>query len=543
MSFIKIFTFGLATIAAIYAYPSIPVLKSSSVDIEYSEDGNAPENLSIINEPRYQLYNTHAHNIKLMSDCDTLNLTLKELESQKFNFITAQGDTTLVEIFRDDANSYEYPSQEMRKKNPNGKFGKDQAIFDISALMHAISQIHPDIYYACPQIKLVTATKAVLDNLPDSVSRIDIYNAAAPLVAMIGDGHTHLSFPYNDLLTEELYRMPVLFYVQQDGTLQCRMSPNDIIPYKSRILSINGHKPEDIINSMLPYESGERKHFRIMRIQTDFPALFQLLYGADSYDIEYIDPVTNQVTTTTIKAMQWGDLCKRWISHETKNQVVSDDYSYTVDSINNVAIMDFRSFTDTEKMSAFADSMFTELREKNIGNLIIDIRNNGGGNSAVGDTLLRYIAPVPFRQFDRVIIKTSNLLNKIEDADDLPGVYLFENTDDVIAPRTEEEKHYNGKIYLLTSNFTFSSAADFSWVFKEIGTGTVIGEETGGMNVCFGDITMYEMPLSGLTCSISYKRFWHFNADENDIHGTLPDIEVPAQDALEKTLQLIKTGK
>ena len=63
------------------------------------------------------------------------------------------------------------------------------------------------------------------------------------------------------------------------------------------------------------------------------------------------------------------------------------------------------------------------------------------------------------------------------------------------------------------------------------------------MNVCFGDITMYEMPLSGLRCSISYKRFWQFNADENDIHGTLPDIEVPAQDALEKTLQLIKTGK
>ena len=40
-------------------------------------------------------------------------------------------------------------------------------------------------------------------------------------------------------------------------------------------------------------------------------------------------------------------------------------------------------------MKMFADSMFVTLREKGIKNLIIDLRNNGGGNSMVGDVLFR----------------------------------------------------------------------------------------------------------------------------------------------------------
>ncbi len=70
--------------------------------------------------------------------------------------------------------------------------------------------------------------------------------------------------------------------------------------------------------------------------------------------------------------------------------------------------------------------------------------------------------------------------------------------------------------------------------------GQVVGEETGGMNVCYGDILYYRLPVSRMICSISYKRFWQMHADESDIHGTVPDVVVPAADALDKTLQIIK---
>ncbi|MBD5318511.1 MAG: hypothetical protein HDR85_02090 [Bacteroides sp.] len=60
------------------------------------------------------------------------------------------------------------------------------------------------------------------------------------------------------------------------------------------------------------------------------------------------------------------------------------------------------------------------------------------------------------------------------------------------------------------------------------------------MNVCYGDILMYRLPVSNLSTSISFKRFWELRADENDIHGTLPDVTVPSADALDRAMELIK---
>lgn len=111
---------------------------------------------------------------------------------------------------------------------------------------------------------------------------------------------------------------------------------------------------------------------------------------------------------------------------------------------------------------------------------------------------------------------------------------------DLIKPIAPEDGHYAGNVYLLTSGKTFSAAASFAWTFAECNIGTIIGEETGGMSVCYGDKLWYHLPVSDLECGISFKRFWYLNADEDDIHGAMPDIAVPASMALDKALSLIK---
>lgn len=46
------------------------------------------------------------------------------------------------------------------------------------------------------------------------------------------------------------------------------------------------------------------------------------------------------------------------------------------------------------------------------------------------------------------------------------------------------------------------------------------------------------MPNSGLIASVSLKKFWQYNADENHIYGTIPDYCVPREKALSKALEL-----
>ncbi len=215
-------------------------------------------------------------------------------------------------------------------------------------------------------------------------------------------------------------------------------------------------------------------------------------------------------------------------------------YSFRINDDNTVAIMDFNSFSNPDRMGQFADSMFTTLRNNNIKKLIIDVRNNSGGNSEVGDTLLKYISPRPFAQMGKVLIRISERTKQITGITEAPsGWYFFDEPDEnrMIKPMSAEQGRYDGQVYLLTSHYTFSSASSFSWTFKQFGMGTIIGEETGGMNVHFGDILRYTLPYSKLRCYISYKRFWLYGADEANIHGTLPDIKVPAEEALDAALK------
>ena len=89
------------------------------------------------------------------------------------------------------------------------------------------------------------------------------------------------------------------------------------------------------------------------------------------------------------------------------------------------------------------------------------------------------------------------------------------------------------------SHYTFSSASDFSWAFKYFKVGTVIGEETGGMAVCFGDIITPKLPNSKLFYSISWKKFYNYGATDDNVHGTLPDYYIEAEKALDFTIDLI----
>lgn len=490
-------------------------------------------------ELKPDILETTASSIAFISDKDSIVIdNLKDWESFDFVILTNKGDSAEVRVTRKAVNPFENPNPELLKIAPSGKLSKQQAIFDIDGLIYGLSQVHPDIFSVCKQEDLLRAVNKAKESLPDSVSLIQLYRVAAPIVSMIGDGHTSLEFPYDDFFTSELKRLPLFVNVLPDSSIICNSSLDSIIKRGDKILSINGKSADNMIDDMLPFVSGEKPHYKLSGVNSSFQALFNMLYPSDNYDIIYQPKESEEILSVSFPAITFDEIKKR--CPRTSNGGNYDDYSYTIDRINNVAIMDFRHFYDAERMEHFADSMFRELSDRNINNLIIDIRNNGGGNSRVGDVLLRYISPEPYVQMDKALIRITPLTAKLMGSQESPMFTLWEaDSTDYIQPRSKEDGHYNGNVYLLTSNQTFSSAASFAWAFKECKMGKVIGEETGGMNVSYGDILPYSLPISKLTTYIPFKRFWQLRADENDIHGTLPDINVPSSEALTKALEII----
>jgi C-terminal processing protease CtpA/Prc len=235
-----------------------------------------------------------------------------------------------------------------------------------------------------------------------------------------------------------------------------------------------------------------------------------------------------------------------------KNSVVSSvPYTFRTLPDKNIGIIEFNQFTDLNKFKAFLDSAFQVLQKENIENLIIDIRKNGGGNSSLGDELFQYISPAPFAQFGKMIMKYSDVQKRFyktsynQDITNPNGfkIYNNKNTELKLIKLRKNPLRYKNNVFLLISHYTFSSAASFSWAFKYFKMGTVIGEESGGMAVCFGDVIFLNLPNTGLRYGCSHKKFYMYGADDNNIHGTLPDYTVEAEKALDFTIDLIRKKK
>ena len=75
---------------------------------------------------------------------------------------------------------------------------------------------------------------------------------------------------------------------------------------------------------------------------------------------------------------------------------------------------------------------------------------------------------------------------------------------DEITPNKPVDNAFDGRVYVLTSQYTFSSAMNFATVIQDNGIGKVIGEIPGNMPTAYGDKLGFQLPESKLVLSVSY---------------------------------------
>lgn len=192
-----------------------------------------------------------------------------------------------------------------------------------------------------------------------------------------------------------------------------------------------------------------------------------------------------------------------------------------------VALLEFNSFEDRKGFQAFLESSFHQLQEKKIQNLIIDIRKNGGGDSNLGDDLLKYISPVPFTQYGKILVKISKEVKQQYNYAEVENTIL-ENSlvaDKLKKPHPDSAR-FGGNVYVLTSNFSFSSATDLAWYIKHYNIGKLVGEETGQWGVNFGELISFKLPTTKLSVRVAHKKFYCIGATDKSLHGVIPHYTV-----------------
>jgi len=177
-----------------------------------------------------------------------------------------------------------------------------------------------------------------------------------------------------------------------------------------------------------------------------------------------------------------------------------------------IAQVTINSFGDNAVVSGF-DSLFAALDSSEA--LIIDLRDNGGGNSGVGYALLGYLTDQSFA----IVRCGSRDYRPLRRAQGFIWGWREEAPETWPASRA---RNYLKPAVVLTSPRTGSAAEDFCAAFRNIGRGKLVGEATAGST---GQPLIISLPGGG-NATVCTAGCTFPDGEEFVGIGIQPDIEV-----------------
>ena len=176
----------------------------------------------------------------------------------------------------------------------------------------------------------------------------------------------------------------------------------------------------------------------------------------------------------------------------------------------NLGYIEFLNFADEE---LGADTVAATMNFVNgTDALIIDMRQNGGGNPAMVALVCSYLFGAEPVHLNDLYWREGNRTDEFWTRKELAG-----------------KRYLNKDVYVLTSKRTFSGAEEFTYNLKNLKRATIIGETTGGGAHPGGFSRISEhfgmFVPSGRAISPITKTNWEGT-------GVTPDISVPADQAL-----------
>jgi hypothetical protein len=434
-----------------------------------------------------------------------------------------------------------------------GKFGKifspEDLRSDLSFLFTTLEEVHPNIYAYAPKGEIDSLRGQIERGLSTPMTRIEFYSRVAPLVARLGDGHTSVIPPWEEF---DHYRsrqgLLFPFRIACDTTacftIARNYSGDSTLTIGDRLLAINGLSMDSLGAAFLEGFSGERTAFRRQSMARSFPMLLWFHHIGPPYDLVLRQHASNSAIARTMDGATDMDIL-RVDSLLARHKVTHPPYraERLEDSIMYV---DFRSMVNPVEFEAFLSGTFEDIRARPVKGLIVDLRNNGGGNSELGNMLLSFLTDSAYRLAERKEWRMSAQYKSFmrefipwwirwfpftwvsADARRFLGAEdgaIVVDTFAVERPGSNVLR-YRGRTCFLIGPRTFSSAMMLANAVGDFDLATLIGEETGGIPTAYGEVYPFDLPNTKLLVNVSSALFVRSNGDRDDRRGILPDIEV-----------------
>jgi C-terminal processing protease CtpA/Prc len=199
---------------------------------------------------------------------------------------------------------------------------------------------------------------------------------------------------------------------------------------------------------------------------------------------------------------------------------------------------------DPREFSAFIDRAFTSFAPAGATALLIDLRDNAGGDNSFSDLMLNWFATRPYRFASRFQIKVSEaaiaanrkrleLAGNDPDATSakLAAAYsgrrpgeLFDFDIPLAQPR--RAGRFAGKVFVLINRHSYSNTVMVAATVQDYGFATVLGEETSDLATTYG--AMEELVLSRTGVKVGFPKARIVRpSGALEARGVIPDIAIP----------------
>ena len=413
------------------------------------------------------------------------------------------------------------------------KLTKKQVLSDLKFLYESLEEAHYDMYVYTPRetidsiyLKLSSSVKK------DSLSLLETTNLLQRMSSAVNNGHTEIFFPIQSYLTYAegggtIFPLEIAF--ENDRAL-IRKNWSDIPALEpgTEIISIDEMNISELLEKIYPQVSAERPYFKNAKIEFfSFPRMYWQVFGEkESFNVEArIEGKIKKYEVQAVKVFEGYEGRRTEVLNASMQLKFLDGAAYL--NPGNL-------FGDEDKYRKFIDSSFAAIQESKASYLIIDLRNNQGGDDSFGDYMVSYIADQPFKWSSSFTLKTSSFLkDNIRKTRDTTSAFwasaLTHEDGEIYAYEFEPfqpqpaEKRFEGKVYVLVNRQSHSQSTVTASQIQDYGFATIVGEETGEFPTLYASVFKFQLPETGIEVQVSKGYMVRVNGSTEE-RGVIPDI-------------------
>lgn len=372
------------------------------------------------------------------------------------------------------------------KKTQEQMSEQNQWAADLDFLAKELPARHKNLYFKITPERFQADVAALKARIP-KLSRLQFLTDLARLVASIGDSHTSFTVMPQKAFPLKLYWFKEGICVT-DTTLEYAELLN------GRLESVDGHPIEEVARAfagVIPHDNEAQVKDFVPRFLASSEHLLGLglISNPDEATVSVRTPGgktaevrMRSLPLSAIRTVSWAapaaDPSRLPLYRQTANSAYESVYLPESQTLY-FAYNSCRDLPD-RPFAAFAAGLWDTIRKNRVERLVIDLRNNGGGDSSILDPFIEELAAV-------------------------------------------KEINEKGRLFVIIGRRTFSSAILNALDLKKKTAAVFYGEPTGGKPNHYGEIKTLTLPYLKLKVSYSTK---YFQFVEGDDPSMIPDVLV-----------------